>query len=185
MKKEKIAPRKVPSRDEKYMGLAFIYAALSKDPKTQHGAQVVTRDNEPLGSGYNGPPKTMNDDEIDWGRGDGEGNPGKYPYMVHAEPNAIDHSDKHKLKDAVIYVTGKPCKDCMLDIAKSGISEVIYYEDKNLHDANSMCVKEKDVLIAEDIAVKNGVKLRAFSGDLRWLRDRVNFMENLGIFSKT
>lgn len=180
--KERIPPRPTPSRDERYMGLAFMYAALSKDPKTQHGAQVVTRDNEPLGSGYNGPPKQMNDEEVDWGRGDPEkGDPGKYPYMVHSEPNAIAHSDGEKIKGAMMYVTGKPCAKCMLDIVRSGITEVVYYEDAAHHDSNSMCVKSEHMDETEKIARKGNVTMRIFQGSLSWLRDRIRVLEEMGV----
>lgn len=175
--KERVLPRPTPSRDERYMGLAFMYAALSKDPKTQHGAQVVTRDNEPLGSGYNGPPKQMNDDELNWDR------PDKYPYIVHSEPNAIDHSDSEKIKGAIMYVTGKPCAPCMLAIVKAGIKEVVYYEDASHHNAGSMCVNDEHMGSTEDIARRGGVKMRAFTGKLDWLRDRIQVLEKLGVFS--
>jgi deoxycytidylate deaminase len=176
IEKAKVPPRKVPSRDEKYMGLAFMYAALSKDPRTQHGSQIVTVENEPLGWGYNGPPKQMNDEELNWDR------PDKYPYIVHSEPNAIDHSDRGKLDGAIMYVTGKPCAKCMLDIVKSGVKEVVYYEDACHHDSNSMCVKSEHMESTEDIAARGHVKLRVFSGNLSWLRERIQVLEKMGVF---
>lgn len=173
---EKVPPRKTPTRDEKYMGLAFMYAALSKDPKTQHGSQIVTKDNFPLGWGYNGPPKRVDDEELNWDR------PYKYAYIVHAEPNSIDHSDCNKLEGAIIYVTGLPCSKCMLDIAKSGIDEVVYYEDGDHHDEGSMCKSAREEMMAtKDIAEKNKIKLRPFKGDLSWLKKRIEKLEELKV----
>jgi len=177
MTKDKVPPRPTPDRDKKYMGLAFMYAALSKDPRTQHGAQIVTPENDPLGWGYNGPPKQMDDEDLNWDR------PDKYPYMVHSEPNAISHSDKEKLEGSIMYVTGKPCAKCMLDIVRAGIKEVVYYEDESHHDSNSMCVNPEHMDTTEDIAERGGVKMRAYSGDLDWLRDRVAVLEGFGVFS--
>ena len=73
MKNKKVPPRRVPPRDDYYMGQAFWIAAKSKDPSTQCGAIIVSRDNSPLGTGYNGPPKKINDTSVSWDR------PEKYP----------------------------------------------------------------------------------------------------------
>ena len=175
--KKKVPPRKVPTRDEKYMGLAFMYAALSKDPKTQHGSQIVTSNNIPLGWGYNGPPKHIKDIDINWDR------PDKYPYIRHSEPNAIKHSDREKTVGATMYITGKPCAPCMLEIVDAGISRVVYYEDKSHHDKNSMCVNDEHMGSTEDIARRGGVRLEAFEGNLNWLRDRIKALEEFGIFN--
>ena len=172
-----VPPRKVPSRDERYMGLAFINAAFSKDPNTQHGAQIVTNDNEPLGAGYNGPPKEIDDADINWTREFKI----KYSYINHAEFNAILHSDRDKLNGSIIYVTGKPCPACMLKIVTYGIKKVIYFEDSKHHDTESMCISD-DMRITDDIAKKAGIVLQRFSGNLNWMRDRMEFLKNLGIF---
>lgn len=172
--KKKVPPRKVPGRDDKYMGLCFWYASFSKDPRTQVGAQIVTAGNEPLGYGYNGPPKQIVDTEIDWDR------PQKYPYIKHAERNAIDHSDKEKLAGSTIYVTAMPCPDCMLDIVGAGIAKVIYFKGK--HDTSSLCGDEKVLSLSEEIAKKGRVTLVEFKGNLNWMRDHMECMVNNGIF---
>ena len=113
--------RPTPQRDSKYMGLAFFIASFSKDPDTQIGAVIVQSEtNWPLGYGYNGPPRRMNDEHMDWSR------PNKYSKIRHAEINAIDHS-KGCLKGSTIYVTGKPCASCMLEIAAKEIERVCYF----------------------------------------------------------
>lgn len=171
---KKTPPRQVPSRDEKYMGLAFWYASFSKDPVTQMGAVIINDDNWPLGHGYNGMPSQYNDDLEDWGR------PSKYDNIIHAERNAIDRClDPILLKYATIYVTGMPCKACMLRIVEAKLREVIYFSG-NYFDANSSCnIVDPSI----DIARKGRVILKKFVGNLNWMRDRIQWMESVGIFN--
>lgn len=59
----------------------------------------------------------------------------KYPYVVHAEPNAILNCTS-SLKDATLYVTLFPCNECAKLIIQSGIRHVVYASDK-YHDTES------------------------------------------------
>ena len=54
----------------------------------------------------------------------------KYPYVVHAELNAILNSIK-SLKNCILYVTHFPCNECAKAIVQSGIKKVIYFSDKH------------------------------------------------------
>lgn len=169
-------PRKVPSRDEKYMGLAFFHASFSKDPSTQVGAVIVNSDNEITGTGYNGPPKKINDSLIDWSR------PNKYSYIKHAEANAIDHS-LISTKNCTLYVTGIPCQKCMLEIVDAEISKVVYFDMRNLVDSKSMLSNNLEMQITQKIASLSDVELVSFSGNLNWMKDRMIFLDSLGIFN--
>lgn len=168
-------PRQVPPKDDYYMGMAFFAAGRSKDPSTRIGAYIVGKDNKPLGPGYNGPPSAFNDEEINWER------PHKYPYIKHAEANAIDHSDRQKLEGATLYVTGMPCLACMLDIVDAKIGRVVYFQPKNV-DPGSMLARQNDIEQAKEMARKGNVKLEQFSGDLQWVCDHVAWMRSIGAF---
>ena len=109
------------------MGIALLAAHRSKDPSTQVGACIVSRDNIILSTGYNGMPTGCSDDEYPWAR---EGTDTKYPYVVHAELNAILNSGGRDLKNSRIYVALFPCNECSKAIIQSGIKEVIYLSDK-------------------------------------------------------
>jgi len=76
------------SWDEYFMGIALLSAQRSKDPSTQVGACIVNPRNKIISVGYNGMPTGISDDEFPWVR---EGAPleTKYPYVCHAELNAI------------------------------------------------------------------------------------------------
>lgn len=113
--------------DEYFMGVAILASKRSKDPNTQVGACIVSPDHIILSTGYNGFPAGCSDDEYPWAR---EGADTKYPYVVHAELNAILNSNGKSLQGASIYVALFPCNECAKAIIQSGIKEVIYLSDK-------------------------------------------------------
>ena len=115
------------SWDEYFMGVAVLASKRSKDPNTQVGACIVGSNNIILSTGYNGFPTGCSDDEYPWDR---EGNETKYPYVVHAELNAILNANGKSLHGAKIYVALFPCNECAKAIIQSGIREVIYLSDK-------------------------------------------------------
>ena len=117
------------SWDEYFMGVALLAAQRSKDPNTQVGACIVDDENRILSTGYNGFPYGCSDDEFPWAR-EGEPNETKYPYVVHAELNAILNNRGKALAGARIYVALFPCNECAKAIIQSGIKEVIYLSDK-------------------------------------------------------
>lgn len=170
-------PREVMPRDDYYMGMAFLAPARSKDPNTRIGAYIVSRHNRPLGSGYNGPPSQINDHDVNWER------PHKYPYIKHAEDNAIDHSPRSKLRGATLYVTAMPCMACMLDIVAARIARVVYFQPKNL-DPASMLARKNEIEETIRIAIKGKVSLEPFIGSLRWLYDHLAWMKGLGAFDE-
>lgn len=117
--------------DEYFMGVAELSAMRSKDPSTQVGACIVSADNRILSIGYNGAPNGFEDENFPWAR-DGEKIYTKYPYVCHAEMNAILNyrGSKKEFENAKIYVDLFPCNECAKLIIQSGIKEVIYLSDK-------------------------------------------------------
>lgn len=125
----------VLSWDSYFMSIAHLSALRSKDPNTQVGACIVNPQKRVVGVGYNGFPKGCNDDEFPWER-EGDFLETKYPYVVHAELNAILNSIQ-SLNDCTIYVSLFPCNECAKAIIQSGIKCVVYESDKyNGTDAN-------------------------------------------------
>ena len=116
------------SWDEYFMGVALLSSYRSKDPSTKVGACIVNQNKRIIGIGYNGLPYGCNDDEYPWDR-EGEFLDTKYPYVVHAEPNAILNSTS-SLQGATLYVSLFPCNECMKLIIQSGIKEIVYLSDK-------------------------------------------------------
>ena len=118
----------VLSWDQYFMAMAHLSAKRSKDPNTQVGACIVNAQKRVVGLGYNGFPKGCEDDEFPWDR-DGEFLKTKYPYVVHAELNAILNSIQD-LNGCTIYVSLFPCNECAKAIIQSGIRCVVYESDK-------------------------------------------------------
>jgi dCMP deaminase len=117
------------SWDEYFMGIALWSAKRSKDPSTQVGACIVNQYDKIVGIGYNGFPIGCSDDLLPWERTSDNQNETKYPYVVHAEANAILNSTKD-LHNARIYVALFPCNECTKLIIQSGIKEILYLSDK-------------------------------------------------------
>ena len=117
------------SWDEYFMGIAILASKRSKDPNTQVGACIVSPDNIIISTGYNGMPKGCSDDEFPWDR-TGEEIDTKYPFVVHAELNAILNANGRDLRGSRLYVALFPCNECAKAIIQCGIKEVIYMSDK-------------------------------------------------------
>ncbi len=114
--------------DQYFMGIARLSALRSKDPSTQVGACIVNSNKKIIGIGYNGLPIGIDDDKFPWGK-DGDFLDTKYPYVCHAELNAILNSTKN-LTGATIYVTLFPCNECTKAIIQSGIKNLYFISDK-------------------------------------------------------
>lgn len=117
------------SWDEYFMGVALLSAKRSKDPSTQVGACIVNEKNKIVGAGYNGLPIGCDDDEFPWHK-EGDFLNTKYPYICHAELNAILNNIGMDLHGCKIYTALFPCNECSKAIIQSGITEVIYLSDK-------------------------------------------------------
>lgn len=111
------------------MGVALLSARRSKDPNTQVGACIVNSQNKIVGAGYNGLPIGCDDNDFPWAK-QGEFLETKYPYVCHAELNAILNNIGMDLKGCRIYTALFPCNECTKAIIQSGITEVIYLSDK-------------------------------------------------------
>lgn len=118
------------SWDEYFMSIAVISAMRSKDPSTQVGACIV-KNNRILSIGYNGTPNGFEDKFFPWGR-EGQTLKTKYPFVCHAEMNAISNFEgiKKELEGSKLYVTLFPCNECAKLVIQNGIKEIIYLEDK-------------------------------------------------------
>ena len=117
------------SWDEYFMGIAIFTSLRSKDPNSKVGAVIVNRDNHIVGTGYNGFFAGVDEGLFSWER-QGEWLQTKYPYVVHAEANAILNSTTSDLSGCRIYTTLFPCNECAKKIAQKKIEEVIYLSDK-------------------------------------------------------
>jgi dCMP deaminase len=152
------------SWDEYFMGIALLSAKRSKDPNTQVGSCIVNRSNKIISVGYNGMPTGCSDDEFPWENA-GDALDTKYPYVCHAEMNAILNNVGINLDGCKIYTSLFPCNECGKAIIQSGIKEVVYLSDK---------YAESDSVVASKKMMDHaGVSYRRIQTELKSLQ--VNF----------
>ena len=146
------------SWDDYFMGLALLSSMRSKDPSSQVGACIVdSKTNRILSVGYNGLPKHCSDDEYPWIK-EGEALETKYPYVVHAELNAILNNRGVSLEGSKLYTTLFPCNECAKAIIQSGIKEVVYLSDKH-HESSEVKASKKMLTSA-------GISFNQFIADI-------------------
>jgi dCMP deaminase len=108
--------------DKAYLRIAEEWGKLSHCKRRQVGALIV-KDRMIISDGYNGTPTGFenfcedDDGYTKW-------------YVLHAEANAILKvaGSTQSCKDATLYITMSPCKDCSKLIHQSGIKRVVYNE---------------------------------------------------------
>src|ERR1044071_4153468 len=139
------------SWDEYFMGVALLSAKRSKDPSTQVGACIVSDKNKIVGAGYNGLPIGCDDNEFPWEKS-GDFLQTKYPYVCHAELNAILNNIGIDLSGCRIYTALFPCNECSKAIIQSGIKEVIYLSDK--YNGSDVSIASKRMLDTAGISYR-------------------------------
>lgn len=149
------------SWDEYFMGIALLSSLRSKDPNTQVGSCIVGKNNRILSLGYNGMPAGCSDDLLPWGNS-GDPLDTKYPFVCHAELNAILNSNRC-LEGATIYTTLFPCNECAKAIIQSRIHRIVYRSDK-YPDSDSVLASKKmfdmaGVLYERYLSNEHSVKL--------------------------
>ena len=154
------------SWDEYFMGVALLSAKRSKDPSTQVGACIVNEDKRIIAIGYNGFPRGCSDDVFPWGKNDSNPLNNKYPYVVHAEANAILNSTT-SLKNSTLYVTLFPCNECAKLLIQSGIKHIVFMSDRNRGLQDSFTASKKML----DAAGVTYTKMNEIEVDLRDKKD--------------
>lgn len=110
-----------PDRMTYFMGFAQHAALRSKD-STKVGAVLVGRADEVMLTGYNGPPRGVQDTPDRFER------PRKYLFASHAEQNIIAFAARRGIctEGCTLYVTHHPCSACARSIIQAGITRVVF-----------------------------------------------------------
>ena len=106
--------------DTAYIKMAQEWAKLSHCERRKVGALIV-KDRMIISDGFNGTPTGFENFCED------EENYTKW-YVLHAEANAILKvaSSTQSCKNATLYITMSPCKECSKLIHQAGIKRVVY-----------------------------------------------------------
>lgn len=135
---------------KRFMNIAKEVSTWSKD-FTQIGA-IIVKDKRILSTGYNGFPKSLNDDkERIYNR------ELKLKFTIHAELNSLLNALEHgiSVRDSTLYVYGlRPCHECAKSIIQSGIKTVVYF---NKASQSSSWSESCD--LAENMFKESGVNL--------------------------
>jgi dCMP deaminase len=144
-----------PDWDSYFIALCFQICQRSIDPSTQHGCVVVDNEHAILSTGYNSPPRGCNDEHIPLTR------PEKYPFMEHAEANAIINAARNgiSLKDSTFYITGQPCEHCFRKIRGVGAKKII------LGGVGAKCINEETFKIISILNEKSPIEVIRYHDD--------------------
>lgn len=108
--------------DKLFLNVAKEFSKMSYAKRKKVGA-VIVKDNSIISDGYNGTPSGFsNDCENEEGI--------THWYVLHAEANAIlkTSTSTQSCKNATLYITMSPCKECSKLIIQSGIKKVVYIQ---------------------------------------------------------
>lgn len=107
--------------DEYFMGFAEHAAKKSKD-STKVGAVLVDPHGSVILTGYNGPPRGVEDRPERFER------PTKYLYASHAETNMVSFAARNGIRTegCTVVVTHMPCAACTRTLIQAGIQAVVY-----------------------------------------------------------
>lgn len=129
----------IPNWDEYFLLAAILAATRSKDTQTQVGA-VIVKDNMIVGTGYNSFPHSMPDQMLPNVR------PEKYPWMVHAEINALANAHRD-VRGCRMYCTCEPCNPCMITCHQFGIKDFVVINDSSamLKNMDPKLIAQRDL----------------------------------------
>jgi len=122
--------------------------------------------------GYNGVPRGVAPEDIPWTRSHENPLYTKYPYIAHAEKNAILNTTS-SVAGAKLYVTLHPCNSCAIDLIQAGIVHVTYlynpYKDQWQTEAAVYLLEKAGVTIKQHTWNKDTLQqnLKELLGKLR------------------
>ena len=139
-----------PNWEDYFLELAELISKRSPDSQTRCGCVLVDSKNRVLGHGYNGFPRGLKDDELPNTR------PDKYPWMIHAEVNAILNSNG-TIEGAAAYITTVPCFNCLILLWQAGVGSVVY----STKGEKPKMVDESHAELTKRFIDMSGMKLRS------------------------
>lgn len=113
--------------DERYLRMALIWSENSYCIRRKVGAILVKKDMI-ISDGFNGTPAGFPNIC--------EENNVTYPYVLHAEANAITKvaRSNNSSEGSTLYVTASPCMECSKLIIQAGIKRVVFSDLYRIQD---------------------------------------------------
>ena len=124
-------PNKNLEQAQRLMTMAKFLTLRTDDPKTGVGAIIVDPlKMEILSLGWNGFPMKALYGEFPRASDDDKAVAlKKYPYVIHAEQNALLMRNRKNIEGAILFVTKTPCNECAPLIAMEGVKTVVVDDD--------------------------------------------------------
>lgn len=128
------------------LNMAQFLAQRSDDPKTGVGAIITDQKMEIKALGWNGFPlkalygefpRASKDDQVETDK--------KYPFVIHAEQNALLMRNDKTLERGTLFVTKMPCNECVPLLEMQGINTVISDEESKIKSQESATKKGANV----------------------------------------
>ncbi len=118
-----VTDHKADDWDNIFFSEAVLWSRRSHDSQTQCGC-VLVKNKTSIATGYNGFMRDVNDRSLPTER------PDKYPFMIHAEANAIYNCAREgkSTLGSRAYITAPPCTSCLQMLWQCGVHE-IYFSD--------------------------------------------------------
>ncbi len=165
----------IPKKADIFLSMAIDISRLSKDAQTQCGCIVTDHEHHIIGGGYNSFPRNFPDDEIPNVR------PWKYPYVLHAEANALAFCYTRPV-GGTVYVTGIPCVECIKRMHQEGIVKCVYIKD-GLYNKPTM-MNDEDSVVRDNIVKWSRIEFVEVEPDFNFLVDKVDHLKATGLISK-
>ena len=134
-----------PSWNQYFMGIAHYISLRTHDAETKVGCVIVNDSKHVVSLGYNGFCAGVDDESLPNTR------PNKYPFMVHAEQNAISNLIVRSSKPLVAYITHMPCHTCAKLLWQNNVRH--WFVEEN---SSAVSSSEKDKIVF-DFLLGNGL----------------------------
>ena len=109
-----------------WITLARFLAERTDDPKRGVGAVIVDKNRKVVGLGWNGFPTKAVYGQFPRASDKNKSVPGKkYPYIIHAEQNALLMRNTKSITGGILFVTKTPCHECTPLLEMQGIKTVV------------------------------------------------------------
>lgn len=112
-----------------FITLARFLAEQTDDPKRGVGAVIIQgngKNRKVVGLGWNGFPSKAVYGQFPRASDDDKGmQDKKYPYIIHAEQNALLMRNTKSITDGILFVTRTPCSECTPLLEMQGIKTVV------------------------------------------------------------
>ena len=109
-----------------WITLARFLAERTDDPTTGVGAVIVDKNRKVVGLGWNGFPTKAVYGQFPRASDKNKSVPGKkYPYIIHAEQNALLMRNTKSITGGILFVTKIPCHECTPLLEMQGIKTVV------------------------------------------------------------